>query len=318
MNLAQILQQIRDLKVLVVGDICLDRWCTWDPALADPSAETGIPRTAVVSTINTPGAGGTVANNLAALGVKNVSVLGVVGEDGSAYELKQAMVTREIAPDLLISSTSVCTFTYTKLLNAVTGEEDLPRIDFVNRNDLPAELDDKLLNAFHSHVESFDVVIVADQAETERGGVVTPALREAVCRANNRVVWVDSRRRPELFHHVVVKPNKDEADAACRRLFGWTDLARWYTECQLRTLIVTQGSKGALVLEGSSEELIPSRVVTPVDICGAGDSFSAGAACALAVTGSAVTAARFGNLVASVTVTKKGTGTASPEELLAL
>ena len=55
----------------------------------------------------------------------------------------------------------------------------------------------------------------------------------------------------------------------------------------------------------------------PVDICGAGDSFSAGASVALAVTGSPLEAARFGNLVASITIMKKGTGTATPEELLA-
>jgi len=55
----------------------------------------------------------------------------------------------------------------------------------------------------------------------------------------------------------------------------------------------------------------------PVDICGAGDSFSAGTALALAVTGSPVEAVRFGNLVASVTIMKKGTGTASPAEVLA-
>jgi sugar/nucleoside kinase (ribokinase family) len=54
-----------------------------------------------------------------------------------------------------------------------------------------------------------------------------------------------------------------------------------------------------------------------VDICGAGDSFSAGAALALKVTGDPVAAVRFGNLVASITIMKKGTGTASPEEVLA-
>jgi sugar/nucleoside kinase (ribokinase family) len=57
-------------------------------------------------------------------------------------------------------------------------------------------------------------------------------------------------------------------------------------------------------------------VANPVDICGAGDSFSAGAALALAVTRDAEEAARFGNLVASITIMKRGTGTASPAELL--
>ena len=57
-------------------------------------------------------------------------------------------------------------------------------------------------------------------------------------------------------------------------------------------------------------------VANPVDICGAGDSFSAGAALTLKVTGDPVQAAAFGNRVASVTIMKKGTGTASPAEVL--
>lgn len=318
MNIAKILEDIRELRVLVVGDICLDSWCTYDPALSEPSRETGIPRTAVVSKLNTPGAGGTVANNLAALGVKSVSVMGVVGQDGCAFELTTALRGRGIEPDLLVASPKVATFTYTKLLNAVTGEEDLPRVDFVNTADLPADAETRLIDEFRTHASLFDVVIVSDQAETERGGVVTPALREEICQAGNNVVWVDSRMRTELFHKVVVKPNRDEADAACQRLFGTVDYRRLYAERKLRLLVVTHGSDGALVIDREREELVPGRKVEAVDICGAGDSFSAGAACTLAVTGSPVDAARFGNLVASITVTKKGTGTASPEELLAI
>lgn len=318
MNVARILQDIRELRTLVVGDICLDRWCTYDPALSEPSRETGIPRTAVISKVNTPGAGGTIANNLAALGVKSVSVMGVIGQDGYAYELKAALRARGIEPDLLIASPNVTTFTYTKLLNAVTGEEDVPRIDFVNTRDLPRDAEQHLLETFEAHGSMFDVVLVSDQAETERGGVVTPALRDAICNATNRVVWVDSRMRPELFRNVILKPNKEEADAACRRVFGSVDYQRLYRERDLRLLIVTNGPEGALVIDGDGQTIAPARPVKAVDICGAGDSFSAGAACALAVTGSPVGAATFGNLVASITVTKKGTGTASPAELLEL
>jgi sugar/nucleoside kinase (ribokinase family) len=80
---------------------------------------------------------------------------------------------------------------------------------------------------------------------------------------------------------------------------------------------VTDGSNGALVVEPRQETLIRTKPITnPVDICGAGDSFSAGMALALAVTGSPVEAVRFGNLVASITIMKKGTGTASPHEVL--
>jgi sugar/nucleoside kinase (ribokinase family) len=82
-------------------------------------------------------------------------------------------------------------------------------------------------------------------------------------------------------------------------------------------LLVTHGPRGVLLLgEGRGEEWVATvPVEKPVDICGAGDSFSAGAAVAYAITRDAATAARFGNLVASITIMKKGTGTASPEEL---
>ena len=83
-------------------------------------------------------------------------------------------------------------------------------------------------------------------------------------------------------------------------------------------LIVTDGPRGALVIEPGRETQVETKAVeNPVDICGAGDSFAAAFAMALAVTGHPVTAARLGNLAASVTIMKKGTGTASPEEILA-
>ena len=68
----------------------------------------------------------------------------------------------------------------------------------------------------------------------------------------------------------------------------------------------------------ASEQWVAAKAVAnPVDICGAGDSFSAGAAMALVVTGDPIQAAQFGNLVAGITIMKKGTGTASPQEVLA-
>ena len=85
-------------------------------------------------------------------------------------------------------------------------------------------------------------------------------------------------------------------------------------------LIVTHGGEGALVVDRAAARsgCATRPVENPVDICGAGDSFSAGAAMALkADRRSPLAAARFGNLVASITIMKKGTGTASPEEVLA-
>ena len=81
---------------------------------------------------------------------------------------------------------------------------------------------------------------------------------------------------------------------------------------------MTDGEEGVVVVHEDGEIRVKTKPEPhPVDICGAGDSFSAGAATALAVTGDPIQAARFGNMVASVTIMKPGTGTASPAEVLA-
>jgi len=72
-----------------------------------------------------------------------------------------------------------------------------------------------------------------------------------------------------------------------------------------------------VVEPGRSTAVMTVPVARPVYPCGASDSFSAGAALALAATGDPIEAARFGNLVSSVTIMKEGTGTASPDEVLA-
>lgn len=319
MTTSELLAAFRRLKVLIVGDVCLDRWCRYDPALADPSRETGIPRIGVVSTEVTPGAAGTVAANVAALGAV-VSVLGAVGEDGFAWELRGALDRRQIAHDLLFSSTAIGTFTYTKLMRVDTGDEDLPRVDFVNTTPLPSAIDEELVRRLEAAAPQFDVIVVSDQAETSQGGIVTAAMRTALHRiAQRQLVWVDSRMRAELFRHAVVKPNQDEAEAACLRAFGRVDYPAFREHVQAPYLIVTHGGDGALLVDPQSETWVATRrVENPVDICGAGDSFSAGAALALKVTGDPAASVRFGNQVASITIMKKGTGTASPEEILAL
>src|SRR5262249_16950739 len=114
----------------------------------------------------------------------------------------------------------------------------------------------------------------------------------------------------------ILKPNEDEARAALTRT-GARSFGDLRDRTQAAALFVTHGSEGVLIADDRGEHWVRTReVAKPIDICGAGDSFSAGASMALAVTGSAEEAARFGNLVASITIMKPGTGTASPEEVL--
>ena len=315
---SKLLEKIRGLRVLIVGDICLDRWCRYSPPHAEASRETGIPRIAVVRTGTTAGAAGTIANNLAALGAGHISVLGAIGDDGFGFELSRALSGRGICGDPIVRTPLIQTFTYTKLINDESGVEDLPRVDFINASDLPMEVESQLVDKFETIAGSFDLVIVSDQAETVTGGVVTPALRDAVCRhAERHLVWADSRIRSERFRKAVVKPNEKEGEAASIRAVGRVDFQAFRKHLQSPLLIVTRGGAGASIYDSEGERLIPgAKIANPVDICGAGDSFTAGAAAALKITGSPDDAVRFGNLVASITVMKAGTGTASPAEIL--
>jgi rfaE bifunctional protein kinase chain/domain len=321
MTVSEILEHVQNRAVLVLGDICLDRWCRYDPALSEPSKETGIPRIAVTRTSTTPGAAGTVASNLTSLLARQVAVLGVIGEDGAGVELERALIAREISPELVVRTSKMPTFTYTKLINSVTEVEDQPRVDFVHADPMPAEVEQSLLEHLRGFWSAFDVVIVSDQAETEKGGVVSPKVREAIgelARSEpGKVVWVDSRVRAEHFRHVTIKANSDEVVDACRRAFGDPDLERLRRLTESPLLVVTDGPRGATYVTEKETRLVTARPVEkPVDICGAGDSFSAGAALALHITKSPEEALRFGNIVASITIMKKGTGVAAPIEVI--
>jgi rfaE bifunctional protein kinase chain/domain len=321
MTPAEILAAIPKLSALVVGDICLDRWCTYDPATSEPSRETGIPRIGIVRTEVTAGAGGTVANNLAALGCGRVAVLGAIGNDGFALELSRALSARGIS-DLSVRADSLQTFTYTKVINGDTGIEDQPRLDFINTTPLDNTVEGQIVDRLQAEASAFDVIIISDQAETSRGGVITPTvrnqLRQLALAYRAKIFFADSRARIHHFRGVIAKPNQQEGEAACRALFGRIDYPALRRHIEAGVLMVTHGDDGVLIIDDKGESWVHTRPVShPVDICGAGDSFSAGTALSLAAGASPTEAAQFGNLIASITIMKKGTGTASPEEVCA-
>ncbi len=315
----EILDRLPSLSALIVGDVCLDRWCTYLPELSEASRETGIPRVAVAHTEVTPGAAGTVANNLADLGVGTVSVLGLVGDDGFGYELKRALSLRRISSELLLTHAGYPTFTYTKLINGRTGIEDLPRVDFVSVEPTAAPVEAHILEQLREWAGRFDVVFICDQAEHETGGLITPAIRQELTRlATKQFYFVDSRAHLDGFRGVLLKPNQEEAETICQRLFGDKrafSRLRELTEAPM--LWVTHGGDGVMIVRPEGEQWVPTtKVQNPVDICGAGDSFSAGSAMAIAAGATPEEAIAFGHRVASITVMKKGTGTATPAEVL--
>src|SRR5438105_315109 len=139
--LEEILSQIPRLIIGVVGDLFLDRYLDIDAELTEPSLETGLDAYQVSCVRSYPGAAGTVINNLAALGVKQVITISLVGDDGEGHELRQALDRlRAVNTDCLLSlkDTNFHTPTYTKPMLCKKGQQprELNRLDIKNRKTL--------------------------------------------------------------------------------------------------------------------------------------------------------------------------------------
>jgi sugar/nucleoside kinase (ribokinase family) len=144
-------------------------------------------------------------------------------------------------------------------------------------------------------------------------------LAELAERDPGKIVLADSRMRIGLFRNVWLKPNERECLSALAAERPIEDALRKLAAAMKRPVVCTRGDKGMLIAGSEHDALleVPGfRVEGPIDTVGAGDSSSAGLACALSAGVSLAEAAAFANLVASITIQQIGvTGTASPEQV---
>lgn len=326
-DLKELLSNLSDLAILVVGDFFLDRYLRVDPDLAEISLETGLEARQVVEVRNLPGAAGTVTSNLNALGVGRIHALGAIGDDGQGYDLKAGLDASGVETGHLMEVPGRATPTYTKPILTTTGQET-ERLDIKNRSSLPRHVEDRILAALESLSGEIHGVVVLDQVQERNCGVITDRVREGIARLApaypNVVFMADSRSHIGRFRNVIVKVNREEAFEAVSRYSGTegtVSLSRAIRSMFTRTgrpVYVTLGPDGILCDDGEATHHVPGiPVAGPIDIVGAGDSVSAGIVSALCAGASCVDAARIGVLVSSITIQQIGTtGAASPEQLL--
>lgn len=333
-RLESLLSRFAGLSIMVVGDFFLDKYLVLDPALDEPSLETGLTARQVVARRCMPGAAGTVVANLHALGVGDLLAVGVTGDDGEGYELRKGLSAMGVRLDGLFESPDRFTPTYIKPMNREPGgERELNRIDIQNRTPTPRALEDRLIDFMEDMTPGVDGVIVLDQVGRRNTGVVTDRVRDAIGDLGRnlpeKVILADSRERIGDFHHVIRKGNRDElrgVDEGTARPgeMGGADeksgsgKMRGADETTARPVFVTLGADGLLLIDGEDRRHVPGvRVPEPVDTVGAGDSVTAGIVASLAAGATTMEAAQVGNLAASVTVRQLGvTGTASPAQLV--
>ena len=332
-RLEEITARYGRLSIAVLGDVCLDRYLEIDPQRQETSLETGLPVYNVTRVRAQPGAGGTVINNLAALGVGRIVPIGFAGEDGEGYELLRTLrALRGVCLDGFVQTPLRRTFTYCKPLVLEPGHapRELNRLDSKNWTPTPPEVEGQLIEGLRQQAAQIDGLIVMDQVDLAETGVVTRRVLEAVDALAQRrpelQILADSRRglggypavglkmnRVELGKFLGVDPPKDLAQTRQ----AVQELARRHG----RNVIVTMAEEGLLGATAAGEVAhfgaLPLR--GPIDIVGAGDAVTANLTVALAVGARLAEALQLANAAASVVVHQLGTtGTASVAQIAAV
>lgn len=333
-RLEELLNQFGGLKVALVGDLFLDRWYEIDPALDEPSLETGLTAHQVVKKRSAPGAGGNVLSTVSALGVGKIYAVSIVGDDGDGWELLRHMQDRRVNTDYVIRSEEVVTPVYLKpmfLKDGVYVEGN--RMDVKNFRRTPEALQDGIIEKMKAVAEFADAIILLDQLNETDFGVVTARVREAAAELANQkpelLIFADSREFIHEFRNVTIKCNNHEA----LRLTGREEkdpegldpeaIFACMDELSARTgkpVFITCNKFGCAVDDGGEKRMVETaRQEGEIDVCGAGDACTAGTVAALCAGASRAEAAFIGCLSSGVTVRKLNqTGTASPAEILDL
>jgi rfaE bifunctional protein kinase chain/domain len=331
-RLDELWARICQLRLAVVGDFFLDAYYDCDPQLAERSVETGRVCHQVVRTRRQAGAAGTVAANLAALGVGSIHAVGFCGDDGEGYELRRAMA----GLGLDLAGFLVCperfTPTYGKPCHIDPDRAGAPvvaeleRLDVKNRQPTPARLQRQLLEYVRDQVGSWSGVAILDQANEAECGVVTTRVRRALIRTARQcpevVFLADSRERIGAFADLCIKPNEFEAAHALGRRGRPSTAASARHAAALsgrtgRPVFLTAGARGICIADGDRVTWVPAVAVSgPIDPVGAGDTTSAALLASLAAGATLVEAAWVAVLAASITVQQLGTtGTASRAQI---
>jgi len=326
-TLRAILDAIRDVRIGVIGDFCLDAYWILDPSLSEISVETGLATRAVRAQRYSLGGAGNVVSNLLAMGVARVSAFGVLGTDPFAQEMMRILKASGVnAAGMLVQESDWATPVYVK---PVAEDVEQARIDFGNANTLSSSTGRALLERLSAALPDLDLVIINQQL---LHGIHTEELRRDLSRltvtGTSRFIC-DSRSWSDAFTGAIRKLNDREALRLCGKEWDFDlPVPRPDAEAAAETLFhrwktpvfLTRGSYGMLVRDEAGTREVPGLyIVGRTDTVGAGDSALAGIAAALAAGRDALEAATVGNYVAGVTIQKLFiTGTASAQEIMAI
>jgi D-glycero-beta-D-manno-heptose-7-phosphate kinase len=304
--------QLGDLsavRLLIVGDVMLDRYWFGDVSRISPEAP--VPVVKVERSEERPGGAANVARNAAALGAK-VSLLALVGNDEPGASLRRLMEEGGIDASLHVDEA----VTTTVKLRVIGRQQQLLRIDFEtmpSHEVLRAKLSD-----FELRLHECDAIVFSDYG---KGGLTHISEMIRLARAAGKIVLVDPKGDDYACYAgaTIITPNRSEMREVVGRWKDEADLeqraAALRGELGLDALLVTRSEEGmSLFREGGAlhEKAVAREVY---DVSGAGDTVIATLAVMLAHGADWAQAIHVANVAAGIVVGKLGTAVVTRAEL---
>ncbi len=305
------LDKVKDVRLLVVGDVMLDRY--WFGEVSRISPEAPVPVVKVERIEERPGGAANVARNALALGA-GTALLSVVGDDEAGRSLSRLLAESEIDAGLHVDRD----IDTTVKLRVIGRQQQLLRIDFET---MPShEILQAKLSEFASRVAACDVVILSDYG---KGGLAHISEMIRLARAAGKPVLVDPKGDAwgKYAGATVITPNRSELREVVGRWTSEEDLAarvlKLRCELGLEALLVTRSEEGMTLFTADETHHQPAQAREVFDVSGAGDTVIATLAVMLAAGAGWAEAIRTSNVAAGIVVGKLGTAVVTREELAA-
>ncbi|MEW4338614.1 D-glycero-beta-D-manno-heptose-7-phosphate kinase [Chromobacterium vaccinii] len=309
---AALASSLAKAKVLVVGDVMLDRYWFGDVSRISPEAP--VPVAKIGRSEERAGGAANVARNIAGLGGK-ATILSVVGDDEAADALERLLK----ADGIVTSFKRDANIATTVKLRVVARQQQLIRLDF---EDAPShEILAGKLEEFADIVAAHDVVILSDYG---KGGLTHVAEMIQLARAAGKPVLIDPKGDDysKYAGATLLTPNRSEFRQVAG---GWKDEASLTAKAQalraelnLDALLVTRSEEGMTLFRADGALHQPTFAREVYDVSGAGDTVIGTLGLALAAGQPLPVAMNLANAAAGVVVGKLGTAVCSQQELFAL
>ncbi len=297
------------VRVLVVGDIMLDRYWFGDVSRISPEAP--VPVVQVQRCEDRLGGAANVARNIASIGAC-VTLVGVIGNDEAGSCVRRLLEHAAIGDALQVDADRQ---TVVKL-RVLAGQQQLLRIDFDGERRTPCvALDPEEL---HRLVRRHHLVVLSDYA---KGGISNPQSLIRAARRCRRPVLVDPKGDDFSCYAqaTMLTPNSDELARIVGAWHSEEDLAvraqQLRASLSLRALLLTRSAEGMTLFDDAGVHHSPTKAREVFDVCGAGDTVIAVLASLLACGVHCRAAIELANRAAGIAVGKLGTATVDYDEL---